>query len=141
MRRNLVLTILLATALLVPTAMAANGRAEQAKADAQAHRESGHATSDEHRPAWVADWHARMREIIQSFRENASSIRETCQAEHDADESATREDRLAMAHCIRDGYKTYFDELREARAQARAEMKEARLAWREQHERGDEEEE
>lgn len=66
---------------------------------------------------------ARLHEIRAAWHENATKIREDCHQKSADKPNATREDRIAYAHCIRDGYK-------DLRAWAVAEIAEAREAAR-----------
>lgn len=122
---RLTLALILAGLLLVPTALADSGGHAKARSARAAEDDHGHHNEDEKKELrhnetrWDA-WHARVKALFASWHENASAIRERCHAVEKPD-NATREQRQAWAHCVRDGYKSFFDHLR-------ADLKQARLA-------------
>ena len=136
MRRTLTACILALGLLATPLALAdadpasAKGQAKAAAAKAARDNRTHNGTDDDNRtrgndtgekPSWVAAFQARLKALRESWQENASAIRETCHAAQKPADNASKETRLAWAHCIRDGYKAWLDEMR-------AERKEARMA-------------
>lgn len=125
--------------LLTPLALAEGGKGQVTRDASALHRGSHeNATSDDHRNGTEgrrhsddanesrghrkgADWaafRARFHELRESWHENATKIREECR-ESKPDANATKEERRDWAHCIRDGYKVWFDLFREERRAAR----------------------
>lgn len=138
MRRTLTACILAFGLLATPLALAdadapsgkGRGKAEAAKAarENRTHNWTGNHTGDHARgndtddkPSWVEAFQARLRELREAWRENASEIREKCHAAPQPANDSHKDARRAWAHCVRDGYKAFLEELR-------AERKEARLA-------------
>ena len=139
MRRTLIVCLLTLGLLATPLALADGDAAPgngHGKAVAKAARDNrtdnhtgnhsdkgnhthGNDTAD--KPAWVAAFQARLKALRDSWRENASEVRETCHAAAKPANNSSKDARLAWAHCIRDGYKAFLEEWR-------AERKEARMA-------------
>lgn len=112
MRRATVLAgILILTLVLVPLAAAAK---DGTGAASERHAERAEKTSKEKAgkgaPQFLAAFHA----LRDSWHENATAIREACHAV-EKDANATKEERKAGAHCIRDGYKAWFASYRAER--------------------------
>lgn len=132
MRRTLLVGILAIGLLATPFALADGGNhSGKGKAiasersnrtlnatDDDDHR-SGNRSDDDAKPAWVAAFQARLRDLRASWLENATAIREECHAAEKPGENATKEERRAWAHCIRDAYKAWFDVLRAEKREAK----------------------
>lgn len=139
MRRTLIVAILALGLLATPLALAqsdapsAKGEAKAAAAKAARENRTHNAThgngthnkthdgNDTHdgKPAWVASFQAVLKAWRESWSENASAIREKCHAAEKPADNASKEARLAWAKCVHDGYKTWFEKARAARADAR----------------------
>jgi hypothetical protein len=143
------LTCLLLTALLiVPVALAdgeGRSRAEEARADHAPHADDAadearanntdrptrearahpwadaNATADH--SARVEAFIAEVRAMHTSWKENATSVRDLCQAQQIDKENATKEQRGDFAHCIRDGYAEWHAEHRASLKALRDEMR------------------
>jgi gas vesicle protein len=61
----------------------------------------------------------RLASLRESWTENATKVREACHAKQIDHANASKDNRTALAHCIRDGYAKW-------RSENRAEMKELR---------------
>lgn len=101
------------------TAADAKGKAAGKRAAAAETADDGNGTK---RPAHVAALVERMAALRASWHEGATKVREDCRAQA-LDDNATKEERLAYAHCIRDGY-------RELRAAHHADIRAARADWK-----------
>jgi hypothetical protein len=130
-----IIAILLASLVLVtPLALADGGpgRSDAGKARAAEERAT-HASHDDadpaarhaareeaaaNRTALFERFMTRLEAIRASWTENATKIREDCRGDFDH-EDATKDERLARAHCIRDGYADW-------RAEHRADLRELR---------------
>lgn len=141
MRRTTIIACILALGLLAtPLALADGDASMKGKAVASSHAKRGNATDDRdsnltknetsEKPAFILAFQLRMRELRESWRENASEIRESCHAMEKPGENATKDDRLAKAQCIKEGYAAWFKTLRAERKEAKLEMKEQRQAAR-----------
>lgn len=104
-------------------AAAANASGEESAHAARSHARGGDDATG--RPAAVTQFLDRLRALRASWLENATAIRAECRADaEDADRAnSTKEERLAYAHCIRDGYRAWrvawvaeMRELRDERA-------------------------
>lgn len=117
MRRAVVLAcILTLTLLLVPLAAAA----KEAAGDKRAERaERALEKDDRHDEKKAPAFLAAFRALRASWHENATAIREGCHAA-EPDANATKEERAARAHCIRDGYKAWMTGYRAERREMRA---------------------
>lgn len=130
MRRTLLVGLLAIGLLATPFALA-DGADRSGKGKAIASERSDralNATDDDHRsnrsdddakPAWVAAFQARLRELRASWLENATAMREECRAAEKPGENATKEERREWAHCIKDAYKAWFDVLRAEKREAK----------------------
>lgn len=141
MRAHIFAALALTALILAPAAVVAHdGRADDARAAAEERKAAAHAngtrneTRDDNdtrdgRPAAVAAFHAALRALHASWHENMTQAREGCHAQTLDKENATRADRVAHAHCVRDAHKAlhaaYRADLRELRAEMRAAMREA----------------
>lgn len=68
-------------------------------------------------------YHARIAQLVDMWLENASKIRDACHNATKPDahnNTTTKEQRLAWAHCVRDGYASFRAQLLGWRADARA---------------------
>ena len=139
MRRTLIAALLVLGLLATPLALAqadapsAKGEAKAAAAKAARDNRTANAThgnashnkthdgNDTHegKPAWVSTFQAALKAIRESWKENASAIREECHAAEKPANNSSKDARLSWAQCIRDGYKTWFEHARAARAEAR----------------------
>lgn len=129
MRPNLIAFATIVALALAPVALAGpNEHAVKGQDKAAGARDenatgataASHADGAQHgkKPAF-ATWHATMKALLTSWLENATKVRADCHAA-EKDDNATKEERLAAAHCIRDGYKAFFEHLRADREAARA---------------------
>lgn len=94
------------------------------------HRQNRHGRDEnrtEGRPAWVSAFQEAVTALRASWAENRTAIQEECRAEK-PDENATKEEKRAWAHCVRDGYKLWFDVMRAELKEIKAEMRAARDA-------------
>lgn len=130
MRRTLLVGLLAIGLLATPFALAEGAdRSGKGKAIASEGSDRAlNATDDDHRsnrsdddakPAWVAAFQARLRELRASWLENATAMREECRAAEKPGENATKEERREWAHCIKDAYKAWFDVLRAEKREAK----------------------
>lgn len=133
MRRTLIVCLLTLGLLATPLALAdgesasAKGkeRAAAAKAarDNRTHNGTGNHTADNAtdggKPSWVSSFQAALKAIRESWHENATEIRETCHAAAKPANNSSKDARLSWAHCVRDGYKAWFDQMRVERKEAR----------------------
>ena len=135
MRRTLLVCVLTLGLLAVPLALAqadgpsAKGEAKAAAAKAARENRTANATHNkthddngthEGKPAWVSTFQAAMKALRESWKENASAIREECHAAAKPANDSGKDARLSWAQCVRDGYKAWFEHARAARAEARA---------------------
>lgn len=155
MRRILApsIAILLALALLAaPLALARGGaddgeragkakeRAAEAKdkaAEARSHArdDAGNKTRDnktddaqkEGRRAALDAFMDYFAALRNAWKDNATAIREACHAAEPAD-NASKEERKSWAHCIRDGYKAFFEAMKLERKALKEEWKAERKA-------------
>ena len=84
------------------------------------------------RPAHVTAFLNRMSELRDAWRNDTAALREQCRAAAIDHENATKEERLAWAHCVRDGYRALRMAWHEDMRDARDEFRTAREAWREE---------
>lgn len=135
MRRTLIVCILTLGLLAVPFALAeedapsAKGREKAAAAKALRANHTDNETDDDNetsdhnethaKPAWVSAFQATMKALRTSWLENASAIRESCHAAEKPGNNSTKDARTSWAHCIRDGYKSFLEQLRADRKEAR----------------------
>ena len=107
-------------------------RAAEAKAMRHADAADANETSDDARKADKAEKAETRRSLAESFRaklqqwrdawkENATSIRAACHAVEPDQANSTKEEHKAWAHCIRDGYKQFFQALKLERKAWKAE--------------------
>ncbi|MFA5861391.1 MAG: hypothetical protein WDA16_06810 [Candidatus Thermoplasmatota archaeon] len=142
MRRTLLATLLALGLLLTPIAAAdgRNGHDARGQTEASTHRANEtqrndtsenktltNETSDDHargnghgnrgtNVAFVEAWHA----FMDSWRENATKVIDSCHAQAQPGDNATHADRVSWAHCIRDGFKQLFEQLKTQRNDMRA---------------------
>ena len=140
MRRTLIVCLLTLGLLATPFALAqADGASDKGQAKAAAAKAARENRTNNHtanhtgnhtrdgdndtgeKPAWVAAFQARFKALREAWKENASEIREKCHAAEKPANNSSKDARLSWAHCIKDGYKTFLQDLR-------AERKEARMA-------------
>lgn len=147
MRRILPILLVSFALLAAPVALAdgddtphaGKGKSDDARAAAATHRanESEHDDDNEsaddrgrkldaNRTAWrenhsamIEGFVAQLKALQTSWHENATKVRESCKSATFDKENATRAERLARAHCIKDGYAAW-------RAEHRADIKELR---------------
>lgn len=118
---------LLMALLLVaaPLAAAEGEKGREKSEDAKLHRDAradhhrdnktddGNKTAKAEKARTHADaFRAAMTKWREAWKENATAIREGCRAvvlDHD---NATKEEKRAWAHCIRDGYHQFFQALK-----------------------------
>lgn len=140
--------IALVTVLLLAAPLALAGgddASEKGKAKAEERRRDareGNETDDEpraklhgakedrsaQRRAFHEAFVAKLREWREAWKENATAIRAACHAvvlDHD---NASKEERRAWAHCIRDGYHQFFQALKLERKAWKDEWKASRDA-------------
>lgn len=86
----------------------ARGRGERAD-DADKDNETA---AKQKRAAFLDGFRAKMAEWRAAWKENAAAIREACHAAAPDPANATKEERKARAHCIRDGYHELFAALK-----------------------------
>lgn len=84
------------------------------------------------RPAHVTAFLTRMSELRDAWRNETAALREQCRAATIDHENATKEERLAWAHCVRDGYRELRMAWHEDMREARDDFREARETWREE---------
>ncbi|HUR68057.1 MAG TPA: hypothetical protein VM370_02340 [Candidatus Thermoplasmatota archaeon] len=93
--------------------------------DARDARSSARAGPASERRALIQDFLESLHAIRASWHENATAIREACHSDDSFDHAnATKDERTARAHCIRDGFSEW-------RAERRADLKELRAELRE----------
>lgn len=123
--RAVILPLLLAAALLAAPVALAEGsddrrrdgeskekafaaRAEQAgNDDNKSARAEERAAFRDNRTALFDRVIAQLHALRESWHENATKVREGCKSADIDHRNASKEDRTAHAHCIRDGYKAW----------------------------------
>lgn len=148
--------LLLIAVLAAPLALAdgaERARADKARADhapdaddaaddarsnrTESRRERAHpwgdANATANQTARVEAFIAEVRAMHAAWGENATKVRDACKAQQIDKENATKEQRGAFAHCIRDGYAEWRAEHRASLKALREEMHALFGGWHKGH--------